>query len=118
MAWNYYFKGMHKEALAFADRGPELTQRIYIYARTGRREDALKLLDELHERLKHQYYDAFAVALAYTGFGDFNKAFVWLDRAYQERATDMILLQIEPALDPIRSDPRYAELCRKMGMEE
>ncbi|NUM64935.1 protein kinase [candidate division KSB1 bacterium] len=118
MAWNYYFKDMHKEALAYADRGPELTQRIYIYARTGRPEDALKLLDELHERMKHQYYDAFAVALAYTGLGDYNKAFEWLDRAYQERATDLVLLNIEPALDPIRSDPRYAELCRKMGLEE
>jgi serine/threonine-protein kinase len=55
MAWNYFFKGMYKEALAFADKGPELHQRIYIYAIAGRRDDALKLLDELHDFSKSQY---------------------------------------------------------------
>ncbi|MGH7494785.1 MAG: TPR end-of-group domain-containing protein [bacterium] len=93
-----------------------MTQRIYICAATGRRVDSLKLLDELHELLNHQYYDAFAVALAYTGLGDRDKAFEWLDRAYEERATDMVILKIEPALDPLRSDPRYAALCKKMGL--
>jgi hypothetical protein len=55
MGWNYLFKGMYREALAFADKGPTFHHRIYIYAVVGRRNEALKILDELHEFSKRQY---------------------------------------------------------------
>ncbi|NUM76799.1 protein kinase [candidate division KSB1 bacterium] len=117
LAWNYYFKGMYEEALSFAKRGPELHQKIYIFARTGKRNEALKFLDELKDFSSRQYHDAFYTAVAYVGLGDYEQAFEYLNKAYLDRSSEMILLQIEPALDPIRSDPRYAELCRKMGLE-
>lgn len=118
LAWNYYFKGMYKEALSFAERGPELHQKIYIYARAGRRDEALKFLDELKDFSSQQYHDAFYTAVAYVGLGDYEQAFELLNKAYIDRSSEMVFLKIEPALDPIRSDPRFAELCRKMGLEE
>ncbi|NUO80613.1 protein kinase [candidate division KSB1 bacterium] len=118
MGWNYLFKGMYQEALAYADEGPTFHHRIYIYAVAGKRDKALKLLDELLEFSRRQYHDAFWTAVAYVGLGDHEMAFEWLNKAYEERSVSLVFLKTEPALDPLRSDPRFVELCRKTGLEE
>jgi serine/threonine-protein kinase len=117
MGWNCLFKGMYKEALTFADKAPELHQRIYIYAIEGRHDEALKLLNELQDFSKRQYHDAFWTAVAYTGLGDRDKAFEWLNKAYEERSASMVFLKAEPALDPIRPDSRFVDLCKKIGLK-
>lgn len=117
MGWNCLFTKRYQEALAFADKGPTFHHRIYIYARIGNRNKALQVLDELHEFSKHKYHDPFWTAVAYIGLGDYDEAFKWLQKAYEERSNDILFLKVEPALDPIRSDPRFAELCRKVGVE-
>jgi len=117
MGWNYLFKGMYQEALAFADKGPTFHHRIYIYAVAGRQNEALKILDELHEFSKRHYHDAFWTAVAYVGLGDRDKAFEWLNKAYEERSASMVFLKTEPAVDPLRSDPRFVELSKKIGLQ-
>ncbi len=116
MGWNYLFKGMYQEALVFADKGPTFHHRIYIYAVAGRRNEALKILAELQEFSKRHYHDAFWTAVAYVGLGDRDKAFEWLNKAYEERSASMVFLKTEPAVDPLRSDPRFVALCKKIGL--
>lgn len=117
MGWNYLFKGMYQEALFYADKGPTFHHRIYIYAVAGRRNEAIKILAELHEFSKRHYHDAFWTAVAYVGLGDRDKAFEWLNKAYEERSASMVFIKTEPALYPLRSDPRFIELYKKIGLK-
>ena len=52
------------------------------------------------------------------GLGDRDKAFEWLEKAFQERSPGLTWLKVEPMLDSIRSDPRYADLQRRMGLQQ
>jgi hypothetical protein len=58
------------------------------------------------------------IATVYAGLGDRDKAFEWLEKAYQERSPRLTWLKVEPMLDSIRSDPRYADLLRRMGLPQ
>jgi hypothetical protein len=57
------------------------------------------------------------MAMAYTGLGDLDRAFSWLERGYRERAVTVANLQLDPRFDPLRRDPRFADLLRRMGLE-
>ena len=65
---------------------------------------------------KTSYVPAITVAMVYAGIGDENHAFVWLNKTYDERFTRLAYIRQESFWDPLRSDPRYAELIRKMGL--
>ena len=54
---------------------------------------------------------------AYLGIGDNEQAFVWLERAYQEKSEMLLYLKVLPFFDPLRSDPRFAELIRRVGLD-
>jgi hypothetical protein len=64
------------------------------------------------------YYPAFLIATFYADLGDKEQAFVWLNTAYQERDFLLISLNTNFRLDPLRSDPRFAELVRKVGLPQ
>jgi hypothetical protein len=57
-------------------------------------------------------------ALVYTGMGDKDRAFEWLDKAYDERSSDLPWIKADPRMDPLRSDPRYKELLLRLGLPE
>ena len=118
ISWQYVLKGMHKEAIEAVAKGPEPAQRAYIYAVSGRRADALKVLEEVLDYSQREYFDPFYVAVIYMGLGDTEETFRWLNKAYEERTGYMVWLKTEPVFDPIRADARYVELCRKIGLEE
>jgi TolB-like protein/Flp pilus assembly protein TadD len=84
------------------------------YSQSGRRDEALHVLDELLGAT-HQYISPYAVAFLYTSLGNKNKAFEWLEKAYAERNPMLAFLKVEPMLDPLRSDPRYADLLRRIN---
>ena len=52
----------------------------------------------------------------YLGLGDTNRALTWLERAYQERSDYLVYLKVEPMADSLRSDPRFADLVRRIGL--
>jgi hypothetical protein len=87
-------------------------------ARALRKEEAEKTLLELDEIAKHRHVPALDRVYVYAGLGDIDRAFQWLDRAYQERAGLLIHIKVEPLLDPLRFDPRYADLLRRMGLPQ
>jgi len=90
---------------------------IRAYAHAGRRKDALRLLAELQKRRKTGYVPAAAFVNGYLGLGENDQAFAWLDQAYKEQSNILLSLKVHPFFDPIRADPRFADLIRRTGLE-
>jgi TolB-like protein/tetratricopeptide (TPR) repeat protein len=90
---------------------------IRAYSHAGRRTDALRLLAELQKRRRAGYVPAGAFVNAYLGLGDNDQAFVWLEQAYKEQSNILQFLKVHPYFDPIRGDPRFADLLRRTGLE-
>ena len=111
-------KGMYEEALEANGRaGHDKGERAFILAVAGRRDEALRLTEELM-RSDLAVRRPFSIACLYAALGETETAFVWLQRAYDTRQADLASIKIDPALDPIRSDPRYVELVRRVGLAE
>jgi serine/threonine-protein kinase len=89
----------------------------YYLAANGDRDGAMKLLDLLNNVAAHQYVPAQPFALIYSGLGENDLAFEWLDKAYEERSSLLIWLKVDPTFNKLRSDPRFTILLRKMGLE-
>jgi len=66
---------------------------------------------------KQAYVSSYDLAILYVGLGDKDRALEQLNKAYEERAGFIIYLNVEPLFDPLRSDPRFAELVRKMKFQ-
>jgi TolB-like protein/Tfp pilus assembly protein PilF len=106
-----------EKAVAGSSRSPGVIGvLIRAYAHAGRRDDALHLLAELKARAKEGYVPAGAFVNAYLGLGDNEEAFVWLERAYQEKSNILSFVKVHPYFDPIRSDPRFVDLVRRIGL--
>ncbi|HEY3123969.1 MAG TPA: protein kinase [Thermoanaerobaculia bacterium] len=120
----YAAKGMYREAIAeyqkFSSLGGGSTMAVALIgnarALSGERQEALRALEELTAASKRRYVPSFHFALVYAGLGDKDQAFAWLDRAYEERSQFLVELKFEPILDPLRSDPRFEELVRRVGV--
>ncbi len=82
----------------------------------GRRDEAQQVLNELKALSKKQYVSSYDIAFIYMGLGDHDLAFEWLQKACEERHPLLIFLRVEPQFDPIRSDPRFADLLRRVGL--
>jgi TolB-like protein/DNA-binding winged helix-turn-helix (wHTH) protein/Flp pilus assembly protein TadD len=125
LGWTYVRKGMYPEAIAefekaralFGSPTSQLDGLIYAYGRWGKRGEALRVLDEL-KRLSKQHHTQIPWENRlniHIGLGEHDKAFEVLEKAHQEglrvkRALDT------PYLDPLRSDPRFADLRRRLGL--
>jgi tetratricopeptide (TPR) repeat protein len=124
MAVSLASKGMFREALPLRQKAAALSPGNMIsrallgslLANLGQRQEALQILEQLAATSKQRYVPAQSFAIVYTGLGDKDQAFAWLDKAYEERANRLAYLKFEPTLDPIRSDPRFDELLRRIGL--
>jgi Tol biopolymer transport system component/serine/threonine protein kinase/tetratricopeptide (TPR) repeat protein len=120
LRWNYEKKGMIEEAFriyekerAFAGDTPTTRAKLaHVLAAGGRAEESRRILQELVARRKQQWVTAYEVAVVYSLLGDFDNAFEWLDRAEKEHAVGYTYLRVDPRLDNLRGDPRYAKLLR------
>ena len=90
---------------------------VRAYAHAGRREEALRLLDELKQRQRSTYVPTAAFVNAYLGLGDNEQALAWLERAYQEQSNILQLIKVHPYFDPLREDPRFKGLVHKVGLD-
>ncbi len=117
----YVGKGMYREAvaelqksLALSGADPSNTAMLaHIYARMGRTVEARALLSEVLSRGDAAPY---FIALAYVGLGENDTAFKWLDKTLDERAGPFNELNADPLFDPLRPDPRFASLLRRMRL--
>ena len=87
----------------------------YAYARNGQKDKAMEMLDELNRLASSRFVTPFCQALVYLGLRDYSKALDWLEKAYQERSIWVAWLKVEPMYDPLRSDPRFQTLYKKMN---
>ncbi|MDB4893059.1 MAG: Serine/threonine-protein kinase PknB [Gemmatimonadetes bacterium] len=94
--------------------GVSVAALAYAQARAGRAAAARALLTELTSP-GLRYAPSYEIALVYAALGDSKTAFDWLDRAFRERAHSIALLRVDPALDPLRSDPRFDALLARAG---
>jgi hypothetical protein len=86
------------------------------YAKAGRRKDAERVLAELHALADQSYPAPFQTAMVHVGLGEPDRAFHWLEKAHATRSWYLSWLKMEPVLDPLRKDPRYADLLRRMRL--
>jgi Flp pilus assembly protein TadD len=106
-----------EKAASLSNRSPAvLGVLVRAYASAGRREDALWVLGELHQRRQKGYVPPAAFLNAYTGLGDKEQAFAWMERAAEEHSNIMQFLKVHPFFDLLRDDPRFAEYLRRANL--
>ena len=86
------------------------------YAIAGRKAEATRILRQLEAQRKRRNIPATYIGIVYAGLGDFDAAFEWLERAFEERADGLTLLNAEPLGERFRSDPRFQSLVRRIGL--
>ena len=120
----YAMKGMYPEAIAEYQKfssleGPITTLQVYLgytYAMSGQRDQALAILKNL--KTTKDYVSPAELAILYTGLGDKDGAFQELERAYAAHDLQMQYLKVEPHYDSLRSDPRFKDLMRRVGLPQ
>ena len=106
-----------EKALALSERNPAVIGvLVRAYAHAGRRTEALRLLDELRRRQQAGYVPSAALVNAYLGLGNNEQTFFWLERAFKERSPILQYIKVHPFFDPLRGDPRFADLVRRVGL--
>jgi serine/threonine protein kinase/Flp pilus assembly protein TadD len=121
----YERKGMREEAILEMQKALELSGGNtlfmgvlgYTYAVSGKQPEARKLLDRLKEMSKQKPV-AYDMAIIHTGLGETDEAFAWLDRAYEQRSYGLLFIKVDPHLDSLRSDTRFADLVRRIGFPQ
>jgi len=127
-SWNgilgmlHIYQGIYEQGLEEIRSGAaepptidDLSQLGYALGRAGRRKEALQMINQL-ERMPNA--DAVGVAIAWTGIGNRDRAFEWLNRALDAHSPSEFWIGVFPSLDPLRSDPRYADLLRRIGLPQ
>ncbi|HXJ90818.1 MAG TPA: tetratricopeptide repeat protein [Candidatus Binatia bacterium] len=118
----YAQKGMHQQAIDESERvlkaTPDstlgLTELAYSLAAAGRTADARTILRSLEERSRSGWVPAYNLAIIHLALKENDEAFRYLQKAYDEQDWALLVLAVEPRLDPLRSDPRFLELCSKL----
>jgi TolB-like protein/Tfp pilus assembly protein PilF len=120
----YLSKGMYREALLALEQFSALSRSsatsrallAYSHARLGEHSAALRIIEELTAASKHSLVPVLLFALIYAALDDQDQAFSWLEKAYEERFYRLAYLKVEALWDPLRSDSRFADLLRRVGI--
>ena len=124
MASMYAGKGMYQEALPLMETATRLDPSNaiflallgYLHGNLKQDGDARRILEQLSAQARQRYIPAFAFAVVHVGLDEKDQAFAWLDKAYDERANRLAILAQEPMWDRLRSDPRFDNLLRRIGL--
>jgi hypothetical protein len=96
---------------------PEMAAELgCAFAYAGNKTEAGKIIQQLHERSAREYVNPYVVATIYVALGDKNQTFEWLNKAIPEHTSYLAFMRMEPKFDPIRSDPRFADFMRRIGL--
>jgi tetratricopeptide (TPR) repeat protein len=120
----YEQKTMFKEAVAELSKAVALQRNMtfalaalgHAYAVSGQRSQALQMVNQLKLMSKERYVSPSDIAMIYAGLGEKDQALTWLEKGFFERSWYMVLLKVDPRLNPIQSDPRFQDLVRRVGL--
>ena len=126
LGWAYLNMGKHEEAIqefqqALQLSGTDDTDHIvdlgFAYAAAGKRELARKILAKLKKLHEQGVVPSGSIAILYGSLGVLDEAFAWLEKAYEERDPELTYIKV-PArrFEPLRHDPRYQDMLRRMGL--
>ncbi len=124
LGFGYQQKGLYdlaiseiKKAVELSRRNPEYVGMLgYAYAISKRKAEARKLLAELKSTSARREVPPFWVAYIYVGLGEKDRAFEWLEKAFETHGIGPQMLKVDPVFDNLRSDPRFADLVRRVGL--
>lgn len=123
----YVEEGRYADALAKLDawqretgwgRGSSAATLAYVYGRAGQIQKARAEMNKLNAENRKHRPDAAAMTFANLGIGDNQAALGWLEKAYAQHSNGLTSLKVEPAYDPLRGDPRFQELLRRVGLAD
>ena len=117
-------KGEYGEALRQAEKARQLNPFNdysaalvgFLNAKAGDRQEAIRMAERLEEAARQRYTPALSIALVYTGLGDHDRAFQWLNKAYDERFNRLAYLGREPVWESLHADPRFEALVTRIGL--
>ena len=122
----YIEKGAYNEAIAQLQKGmdisekdsqPQIMRLIITYVVSGKTDELKRLFEELSKGSRQDYFSPYFIASLYLNFGQIDKTFEWLERAYEEHDHWIIALKVDPKFDNLRSEPRFTALLKKVGLE-
>jgi len=119
-------KGMYRDALTAIEKAVALTRGGamptadlgYVRARLGQRDEARQILRQLGDASKERYTPALAFAVVHLGLGENDQALNWLEKAYEERFNRLAYLRRELTWDPLRTEPRFVDLLRRINLPQ
>jgi TolB-like protein/DNA-binding winged helix-turn-helix (wHTH) protein/Tfp pilus assembly protein PilF len=123
----YVQQGRFSEALADVETWPHQSdkdlvwiwrERAYIYGRAGQLEQARREMEELLRYSRRHPFDPMMFVMPYVGIGDKDQAFASLEKSVAAHSPGLVTLRVEPAFDPLRSDPRFDDLLRRVGLAQ
>jgi tetratricopeptide (TPR) repeat protein len=119
----YHAKGQFREAIAEYRKALTVNDDPWAkalltrsLARSGQRDEAIKLIGELQSAAEHRYVPIEGFAIVYFAVGEKDKAFAWLDRAVTERSPRAALFSVNPVFDELRDDARFQDLVRRVAL--
>ena len=126
LAHCYLRLGQKEEALANARKsveslnGSAVSLKVlgYVQGAIGNRNEALAIVREIEDKFAKGEADGRDVAVVYAGLGLNDKVFEWLEKDFQNRSTSLTELRLEAPFVPLRSDPRFKDLLKRMGLPE
>jgi len=125
MISSYLQLGRYEEAIdeinrwAARDEGPwGLALKALVYGRAGRAEEARRALTKLEQIAGSRADRTVTLLVAYSGTGQKERVIELLQKAYSEHSNAVVLIKVDPMYDPVRSDPRFKDLLRRVGLEK
>jgi TolB-like protein/DNA-binding winged helix-turn-helix (wHTH) protein/Tfp pilus assembly protein PilF len=107
-----------EKAVAISNHAPAAVGVLGMaYGAGGRKREANQLANELLQLEKERYVSPMAFVYVYIGLGDKDRAFAWLEKAYQERSNHIAFFKVSPTVDSVRSDVRFGDLLRRIGLD-
>jgi len=120
----YLLKSMFEEAVSAFETALKLSGNgmtiiesslARAYASWGKTGEARRILENLIQKAKKEYVSPFRIAVIFASLGEREDAFSWLEKAFEERSNNLVYLKVDPALDNLRSDPRFEEFLRRLN---